>query len=56
LAAIQSAAGSRDPGGVNPKPPTVNAVAVFWVEVAVRAGDGTAARLAGLKLEPVAKP
>jgi type II secretory pathway pseudopilin PulG len=56
VTAIQAAAGSRDPAGGKTKPPKASAVAAFWVEVAVRAGDGTAARLAGLKLEPVAKP
>jgi general secretion pathway protein I len=56
VTAIQSASGSNDPGGGKTKPPAASALAAFWVEVAVRAGDGTAARLAGLKLEPVAKP
>jgi general secretion pathway protein I len=56
VTAIQSATGSRDPGGGKTKPPAASAVAAFWVEVAVQAGDGTAAGLAGLKLEPVAKP
>ncbi len=56
VTAIQTAAGSRDPGGGKTKPPAASAVAAFWVEVAVRAGDGTTARLAGLKLAPIAKP
>lgn len=56
VTAIQAAAGSRDPGGGKTKPPAASAVAAFWVEVAVRAGDGTTARLAGLKLAPIAKP
>jgi len=56
VTAIRSAAGSNEPEVGKTKPPAVSAVAAFWVEVAVRAGDGTAARLAGLKLEPVVKP
>jgi hypothetical protein len=57
VTAIRSTAGSSDPGAGKTKPTAANAaVAAFWVEVAVRAGDGTTARLAGLKLEPVAKP
>ncbi|MBA2402914.1 MAG: prepilin-type N-terminal cleavage/methylation domain-containing protein [Bradyrhizobium sp.] len=61
VTAVQSGAGSRKPEGVKPdgakpEPATANAVSAFWVEVAVRAGDGTVARLAGLKLGPVAKP
>lgn len=54
---IQSGAVSRPPDGTKPAPPVANAVTAFWVEVAVRAGDGTVAKLAGLKLAlPVAKP
>jgi len=61
VTAIQSGAGVRKPEGVKPEvakpePAAANAVSAFWVEVAVRAGDGTVARLAGLKLAPVAKP
>jgi general secretion pathway protein I len=56
VTAIQSVTASRDPGDGKPQPPAGNALTPFWVEVAVRAGDGTVARLAGLKLAPVAKP
>ena len=61
VTAVQSGAGSRKPEGAKsqdakPEPAAANAVSAFWVEVAVRAGDGTVARLAGLKLGPVAKP
>jgi general secretion pathway protein I len=56
VTAVQSGAGARKPEGARPEPPAGNAVTAFWVEVAVRAGDGTVARLAGLKLAPVAKP
>lgn len=56
VTAVPSVNGSRKPEGTRPEPATTNAVAAFWVEVAVRAGDGTVARLAGLKLAPVAKP
>lgn len=47
---VQAVSAARDtiPGG--------NQVAAFWVEVSVRAGDGTVARLAGLKLAPAVKP
>lgn len=56
VTAVQSGSGSRKPEGARPEPPAVNAVSAFWVEVAVRAGDGTVAKVAGLKLAPVAKP
>ena len=56
VTAVQSGAGSRKPEGAKPEPVAANAVSAFWVEVAVRAGDGTVARLAGLKLAPVARP
>jgi type II secretory pathway pseudopilin PulG len=61
VTAVQSGAAVRKPEGakpegVKPEPPAANAVSAFWVEVAVRAGDGTVATLAGLKLAPVAKP
>ena len=56
VTAVQSGAGSRKLEGAKPAPPAANAVSAFWVEVAVRAGDGTVARVAGLKLAPVAKP
>jgi type II secretory pathway pseudopilin PulG len=57
VTAVRPTAALSDPGGGKTKPTAANAtVAAFWVEVAVQAGDGTTARLAGLKLEPVAKP
>jgi len=61
VTAVQSGAGVRKPEGakpegIKPEAPAANAVSAFWVEVAVRAGDGTVATLAGLKLAPVAKP
>jgi Tfp pilus assembly protein FimT len=55
VTAIQSGAGSRDKGA-KPEPAAAGSVTAFWVEVAVRAGDGADARLAALKLAPVAKP
>ena len=36
--------------------PASNALRSFWVEVAVEAPDGTATKLAALKLAPEAKP
>ena len=66
VTAVQSGAAVRKPEGakpegvkpegIKPEAPAANAVSAFWVEVAVRAGDGTVATLAGLKLAPVAKP
>lgn len=57
VTAVQSGASSRKPDRAKPAPPAANAVSAFWVEVAVRAGDGTVANVAGLKLAlPVAKP
>lgn len=57
VTAVQPAGGSRKPDGAKPAAPAANAVSAFWVEVAVRAGDGTVANVAGLKLAlPVAKP
>ena len=56
ITAVQSGARSRKPEGTQPAPPAANAVSAFWVEVAVRAGDGSVAKVAGLKLAPVAKP
>jgi type II secretory pathway pseudopilin PulG len=52
---VQSAAGSRKSEDAKPGLPVTN-VTAFWVQVAVRAGDGTVVRLAGLKLAPTAKP
>jgi general secretion pathway protein I len=56
VTAIQSSAELSKPEGVKAQPPAANAMTAFWVEIAVRAGDGTVAKLAGLKLAPVAKP
>jgi general secretion pathway protein I len=56
VSAIEPISQMRGPAGLEPAPPAANGVAAFWVEVAVRAGDGSVARLAGLKLAPVAKP
>ena len=56
VTAIQSVTDSRDSGGTRPEPSAGGTLSAFWVEVAVRAGDGTVARLAGIKLAPVAKP
>jgi general secretion pathway protein I len=56
VTAIPSSAGSPRPDGAKAEPPATNAVTAFWVEIAVRAGDGTVARLAGLKLASVARP
>lgn len=56
VTAVRSGAASRKPEGARPEPSAANALTAFWVEVAVRAGDGTVARLGGLKLAPVAKP
>ena len=53
---VQSSVGWRKLDDTRPGPPVTNAMAAFWVEVAVRAGDGTVIRLAGLKLAPTAKP
>jgi general secretion pathway protein I len=56
VTAIQPVTDSRESGGARPGPPAGGALTTFWVEIAVRAGDGTVARLAGIKLAPVAKP
>ena len=55
VVAVQSVAGSADKAD-KPEAAAAGGVAAFWVEVAVRAGDGSAASLAALKLAPVAKP
>ncbi len=55
VTAVQSGSDSRDKV-VKPEAAVAGGVAAFWVEVAVRAGDGSAASLAALKLAPVAKP
>jgi general secretion pathway protein I len=56
VTAIQPVRDSRDPGGTKPEPSAGGALTAFWVEVAVRAGDGTIVRLAGIKIATVAKP
>jgi general secretion pathway protein I len=56
VSAVEPATRMRDPAGLKPAPPAAGAVTAFWVEVAVRAGDGTVARLAAVKLATVAKP
>jgi type II secretory pathway pseudopilin PulG len=60
VTAVQSGGEPRDkaakPEAAKPEAAAASGVAAFWVEVAVRAGDGSAASLAALKLVPVAKP
>ena len=55
VVAVQPGTGSRD-NAAKPEAAAAGGVAAFWVEVDVRAGDGSAASLAALKLAPVAKP
>ena len=55
VVAVQSGAGSAAKAD-KPEAAAAGGVAAFWVEVAVRAGDGSTASLAALKLAPVAKP
>jgi general secretion pathway protein I len=55
VTAVQSDAGSPNKPA-KPEAAAASGVAAFWVEVAVRAGDGSSASLAALKLAPVAKP
>jgi general secretion pathway protein I len=52
----QSSVELPKPNGVKADSPAANGVTTFWVEVAVRASDGTVAKLAGLKIAPVARP
>ena len=55
---LRPASDSRQPQGVaRPAPaPAGNALRSYWVEVSVEAPDGTATKLAALKLAPEAKP
>ena len=54
---LRPATDTRQPQGVRPaSAPASNALRSFWVEVAVEAPDGTATKLAALKLAPEAKP
>jgi len=55
---LRPASDSRQPQGVaRPAPaPVGNALRSYWVEVSVEAPDGTATKLAALKLTPEAKP
>jgi hypothetical protein len=46
----------RDAAGRKPEPRAAATMNAFWVEVAVRAGDGTVAKLGAVKLAPAAKP
>jgi general secretion pathway protein I len=55
VTAVQSGGDTRDKAA-RPEAAGASGVAAFWVEVSVRAGDGSTARLAALKLAPVAKP
>ncbi len=52
---LRPATDARQPQGGRPAPAS-NALRSFWVEVAVEAPDGTATKLAALKLAPEAKP
>lgn len=47
---------ARQPQGVARPAPAGNALRSYWVEVAVEAPDGTATRLAALKLAPEVRP
>ncbi len=53
---LRPATDTRQPQGVARPAPASNALRSFWVEVAVEAPDGTATKLAALKLAPEAKP
>jgi type II secretory pathway pseudopilin PulG len=48
---LRAAGGARPPQGAGPVPAN-DVLRSFWVEVAVEAPDGTATRLAALKLAP----
>jgi general secretion pathway protein I len=52
---VRAATDTRQPQPVRPAPAS-NALRSFWVEVAVEAPDGTATKLAALKLAPEARP
>ena len=56
VSAIEPATRMREPTGRKPELRATDTMTAFWVEVAVRAGDGTVAKLAAVKLAPVAKP
>jgi general secretion pathway protein I len=57
VTAVHTGAEPPDPRGVKLGQTPANAgFALFWVEIAVQAADGTIARLAALKLAPAAKP
>lgn len=53
---LRPATDARQPQGVAQPAPAGNALRSYWVEVAVEAPDGTATRLAALKLAPEARP
>ena len=52
---VRAATDARQPQSVRPAPAS-NALQSYWVEVAVETPDGTATKLAALKLAPEAKP
>ena len=52
---VRAATDARPSQGARPAPAS-NALRSFWVEVAVETPDGTATKLAALKLAPEAKP
>lgn len=56
VSAIEPVAPMRDAAGRKPEPRAAATMNAFWVEVAVRAGDGTVAKLGAVKLAPAAKP
>ena len=56
VSAIEPVTRMREPTGRKPELRATDTMTAFWVEVAVRAGDGTVAKLAAVKLAPVAKP
>lgn len=53
---LRPATDARQPQGVARPAQASNALRSFWVEVAVEAPDGTATKLAALKLAPEARP
>lgn len=53
---LRPATDTRQPQGAARPGPAGNALRSFWVEVAVEAPDGTATKLAALKLAPEARP
>lgn len=55
VTAVQTAA-PADRANIKQGASAGNGVTAYWVEVAVRAGDGAVAKLAALKLAPAAKP